>query len=74
MKEIVNQLVIGLLPIFLTITVLIFVIYFILILKSKKSKSSMTCPRCGGFLIRRNSKYGSFIGCSNYPKCRYKTK
>ena len=29
------------------------------------------CPRCGGELIEKNSKYGTFIGCSNFPKCRY---
>lgn len=29
------------------------------------------CPKCGGVLILRNGKYGNFIGCSNYPKCRY---
>ena len=29
------------------------------------------CPRCGGKLVLRNGKYGSFYGCSNYPKCRF---
>ena len=29
------------------------------------------CPKCGGQLVERNCKYGSFIGCSNYPKCKY---
>lgn len=29
------------------------------------------CPRCGGILVSRTSKYGEFKGCSNYPKCRY---
>lgn len=29
------------------------------------------CPRCGGTLIKRKGKYGSFLGCSNYPKCRF---
>lgn len=29
------------------------------------------CPRCGGSLIHKEGKYGSFWGCSNYPKCRY---
>ena len=31
------------------------------------------CPRCGGKLIQRNGKHGSFYGCSNYPSCRYTT-
>jgi len=29
------------------------------------------CPKCGGKLVKRHGKYGDFIGCSNYPKCRY---
>ena len=29
------------------------------------------CPRCNGRLIKRYGKNGYFIGCSNYPKCRY---
>ena len=29
------------------------------------------CPKCGGELITRNGKNGVFIGCSNFPKCRY---
>ncbi len=29
------------------------------------------CPRCGGHLVMRNGRYGSFYGCSNYPKCTF---
>jgi DNA topoisomerase-1 len=30
------------------------------------------CPNCGnGRLSLKLSKYGAFIGCSNYPECRY---
>lgn len=29
------------------------------------------CPQCGGKLVEKNGKYGKFIACSNYPKCRY---
>lgn len=29
------------------------------------------CPRCGESLILRKGKYGEFMGCSGYPKCRY---
>ena len=32
------------------------------------------CPECGGHLVQRNRRYGSFYGCSNYPKCRYTIK
>lgn len=28
------------------------------------------CPRCNSNLILRKGKFGLFIGCSNYPKCR----
>jgi DNA topoisomerase-1 len=31
-----------------------------------------TCPTCGvGRLSLKTSKFGAFIGCSNYPDCRY---
>ena len=30
-----------------------------------------TCPLCGKELVRRNSRYGEFVGCSGYPKCKY---
>ncbi|WP_232511503.1 topoisomerase DNA-binding C4 zinc finger domain-containing protein [Parageobacillus thermoglucosidasius] len=29
------------------------------------------CPKCGGVLIVRKGKYGTFKGCSNYPKCKF---
>ena len=29
------------------------------------------CPQCGKPLVRRTSKYGSFIACSGYPNCKY---
>lgn len=32
------------------------------------------CPRCSGTLVRRQGKYGSFYGCSNYPKCKFTLK
>ena len=32
---------------------------------------NMICPRCGSKLIERNGRYGKFIGCSSYPKCKY---
>jgi DNA helicase-4 len=31
-----------------------------------------TCPKCGrGKLRRRNGRFGEFMGCSNYPICRF---
>ena len=29
------------------------------------------CPECGAALHIRNGKQGTFLGCSNYPKCSY---
>lgn len=28
------------------------------------------CPECGSTMVLRDSKYGLFYGCSNYPKCK----
>lgn len=39
--------------------------------ENKKMEKEMICPRCGGQLIERTGKYGKFIGCSNYPRCKY---
>ena len=36
--------------------------------------ASGICPQCGGRLVQRNGKYGSFYGCSNYPKCKFTTQ
>jgi len=30
-----------------------------------------TCPEDGGELVFRNGKFGKFISCRNFPKCRY---
>lgn len=45
-------------------------------IEEKKGKKHMKydphiCPRCGGRLRERSGQYGSFMGCSNYPACRY---
>ena len=31
------------------------------------------CPKCGGQLVERQGRYGYFLGCSNYPKCKFTT-
>lgn len=45
----------------------------ILISKDRKREavSNGICPRCGGRLVERYGRYGTFYGCSNYPNCRY---
>ena len=40
----------------------------------KKIEPKMTdelCPKCGKPLVVRKSRYGEFIACSGFPKCRY---
>lgn len=29
------------------------------------------CPQCGSALMERTGKYGAFIACSAYPKCKF---
>lgn len=41
--------------------------------ENNKKEQEMICPKCGGKLVERTGKYGNFIGCSNYPKCKYTT-
>jgi restriction system protein len=48
-----------------------------LIIATKKDKEEIElkqkdkCPQCGGDLVEKNGKYGKFLGCSNYPKCKF---
>lgn len=42
---------------------------------SARSKcDTNTCPKCGGRLRECSGRYGRFMGCSNYPDCRYNRK
>ena len=41
---------------------------------NENKEKNMICPKCGNMLVERSGKYGNFIGCSNYPKCRYTVK
>ena len=36
-----------------------------------QSANDMICPKCGNKLVIRNGSRGKFIGCSNFPKCKY---
>ena len=29
------------------------------------------CPQCGSPLVEKRGKFGEFIACSNYPKCKF---
>jgi len=39
-----------------------------------ESKEANICPICGGKLREINGKFSKFMGCANYPKCRYTKK
>jgi DNA topoisomerase-1 len=30
-----------------------------------------TCPKCGAGLVKKDGRFGSFLACSDYPKCKY---
>lgn len=42
----------------------------------KRFASTIQCPKCGGTLLSRTARRGldigkGFLGCSNYPNCKY---
>jgi hypothetical protein len=39
--------------------------------KRKENYENNICPYCGGQLVLRQGKSGSFYGCTNYPKCKF---
>lgn len=39
--------------------------------KEEPEKTDLKCPRCGGELVIRQSSFGKFYACTNFPKCRY---
>lgn len=40
-------------------------------LRKRQMIESGICPQCKSALVERNGKYGRFLGCSNYPKCKF---
>lgn len=36
-----------------------------------KGLEMQNCPQCNGVLVERDGKYGKFMGCSNYPHCKF---
>ena len=42
--------------------------------KDLDEETGSFCPKCGAPLVYKKSKYGTFIGCSNYPQCSYREK
>ena len=39
--------------------------------KKAPEKTGDVCPECGSDLVVRKGKFGEFVACSNYPKCKY---
>ncbi len=39
--------------------------------RAKPQPTGDKCPECGGELARRKGKRGYFVGCANYPRCKY---
>lgn len=40
-------------------------------LKLKDVPTGKKCPKCGGELVYKHGRNGKFIGCSNFPDCKY---
>lgn len=41
-------------------------------LKQKKEMINHgVCPKCKTKLVEKNGRYGKFIGCNNFPKCKF---
>lgn len=39
--------------------------------EGEKEIAGRKCPKCGGDLKIASGRFGPFIGCSNYPECKY---
>lgn len=39
--------------------------------KKAPEKTGEVCPNCGSDLVIKQSRYGKFVACSNYPTCKY---
>ena len=42
--------------------------------KTQADIANNICPRCQGTLVLRHGKSGDFMGCSNFPKCKFTKK
>jgi ssDNA-binding Zn-finger/Zn-ribbon topoisomerase 1 len=40
----------------------------------KASPTGDNCEKCGSPLVYRKGRFGPFIACSNYPRCRFTKK
>lgn len=39
--------------------------------KKAPEETGEMCPKCGNPLVIKQSRYGKFVACSNYPACKY---
>ena len=39
--------------------------------KKAPTETGELCPNCNNPLVIKQSKYGKFVACSNYPDCKY---
>lgn len=39
-------------------------------LKAPDEKTDFPCPTCGTLMVVKNGRFGKFLACPNYPKCR----
>ena len=39
--------------------------------KKETEKTGELCPNCNSPLVIKQSRYGKFVACSNYPTCKY---
>jgi DNA topoisomerase-1 len=39
--------------------------------KEPAKETGEKCPECGNMLVVRKGRFGEFVACSNYPKCKY---
>lgn len=40
-------------------------------LRKRQMVESGICPQCHSALVERKGRYGRFLGCSNYPRCKF---
>ncbi len=39
-------------------------------MKAPPQETDIVCEKCGGKMLIREGRYGKFLGCSNFPKCK----
>jgi len=42
------------------------------VMKPKAQETDIKCDTCGSMMVIRESRFGKFLACSTYPKCKFK--